>query len=160
MNKGRMILLAGMAFLLTACGGFEPETALNESRDQLNAFFTSYEDDEVVADYTQESVTAFLEGDISDYFSDNFKEEIPVVVDQIPFEEMHLNPFPDSLDFLGELENKVRWVEYKINKYEIDQDNKRVVFFVESKEFDINASSLKITMVEEDSNWKILSVDS
>ena len=160
MNKGRMILLVGVAFLLTACGGFEPETALNESRDQLTAFFTSYEDDEVVADYTQESVTAFLEGDISDYFSDNFKEEIPVVVDQIPFEEMHLNPFPDSLDFLGELENKVRWVEYKINKYEIDQDNKRVVFFVESKEFDINASSLKITMVEEDSNWKILSVDS
>lgn len=160
MNKGRMILLAGVAFLLTACGGFEPETALNESRDQLTAFFTSYEDDEVVADYTQESVTAFLEGDISDYFSDNFKEEIPGLVEKIPFKEMHLNPFPDSLDFLGELENKVRWVEYKINNYEIDQDNKRVFFFVESKEFGINASSLKITMVQEDNKWKILSVES
>ncbi|APZ49540.1 hypothetical protein BW721_07570 [Jeotgalibaca sp. PTS2502] len=153
-------VLTGITLLLTACGSFEPETALNESRDQLNAFFTSYEDDEVVADYTHESLTAFLEGDISQYFSENFKEEIPGLVEKIPFEEMHLNPFPDSLDFLGELENKVRWVEYEINNYEIDQDNERVVFFVESKEFGINASSLKITMIQEDNNWKILSVDS
>ena len=160
MKKGRRILLTGMAFLLTACGGFEPETALNESREQLTAFFTSYEDDEVVADYTQESVTAFLEGDISNYFSENFKNELPGLVEQIPFEETHLNPFPDSLDFLGELENKVRWVEYKINNYEIDKDSEMVVFFIESKEFGINASSLKITMIQEDNNWKILSVDS
>ena len=42
-----------MAFLLTACGGFDPETALNDSREQLTAFFTSHEDKEIVADYTQ-----------------------------------------------------------------------------------------------------------
>lgn len=159
MNKGRMILLAGVAFLLTACGGFEPETALNDSRDQLTAFFISYEDDEVVADYTQESVTAFLEGDISDYFSDNFKEEIPALVEQIPFKDEHLDPMPNELDFLRKLENEVRWVEYKINDYEIDSEDKQVEFFVESKEFGINSSSVSITMIQEGGNWKILSIE-
>lgn len=152
-------VLTGITLLLTACGSFEPETALNESRDQLNAFFTSYEDDEVVADYTAESVTAFLEGDISQYFSDNFKEEIPELVEQIPFENTHLDPFPNELDFLSKLENEVRWVEYKINDYEIKSEDEQVEFFVESKEFGINSSSVSITMTQEGGNWKIFSVD-
>lgn len=159
MIKGRRILLAGMAFLLTGCGGFEPETALNESREQLTAFFTSYEDDEVVADYTHESLTAFLEGDISQYFSDTFKEEIPELVEQVPFENTHLDPFPNELDFLSKLENEVRWVEYKISDYEIKSEDEQVEFFVESKEFGINSSSVSITMTQEGGNWKILSVN-
>lgn len=152
-------VLAGITLLLTACGGFEPETALNDSRDQLNAFFSSYEDDEVVADYTAESVTAFLEGDISQYFSDTFKEEIPELVEQVPFENTHLDPFPNELDFLSKLENEVRWVEYKISDYEIKSEDEQVEFFVESKEFGINSSSVSITMTQEGGNWKILSVN-
>lgn len=120
---------------------------------------TSYEDDEVVADYTAESVTAFLEGDISQYFSDNFKEEIPELVEQIPFENTHLDPFPNELDFLSKLENEVRWVEYKISDYEINSEDEQVEFFVESKEFGINSSSVSITMTQEGGNWKILSVN-
>ncbi|MDE1548541.1 hypothetical protein [Jeotgalibaca caeni] len=159
MKRLGISVLTGITLLLTACGGFEPETALNESRDQLTAFFTSYEDDEVVADYTTESVTAFLEGDISQYFSDNFKEEIPELVEQIPFENTHLDPFPNELDFLSKLESEVRWVEYKINDYEINSEDEQVEFFVESKEFGINSSSVSITMTQEGGNWKILSVD-
>ncbi len=159
MNKRRRILLAGIAFLLTACGGFEPETALNESREQLTAFFTSYEDDEVVADYTKESVTAFLEGDISNYFSDHFKNEIPGLVEQIPFDDAYLDPIPNELDFLRKIENEVRWVEYKINDYEIDSEDEQVEFFVESKEFGINSSSVSIIMIQEDGNWKILAIE-
>ena len=158
MKKWRLGIV-GMTFLLTACGGFDPETALNDSREQLNAFFISYEDDEVVADYTQESITDFLEGNISQYFSDNFKEDIPELLDQIPFEDSHLDPFPNELDFLSKLENNVRWVEYKINDYEIDTENKQVEFFVESKEFGINSSSISVTMIQEGGNWKILSID-
>ena len=158
MKKWRLGIV-GMTFLLTACGGFDPETALNDSREQLNAFFISYEDDEVVADYTQESITDFLEGNISQYFSDNFKEDIPELLDQIPFEDSHLDPFPNELDFLSKLENEVRWVEYKINDYEIDTENKQVEFFVESKEFGINSSSISVTMIQEGGNWKILSID-
>ena len=159
MIKGRRILLAGMTFLLTACGGFEPETALNESREQLTAFFTSYEDDEVVADYTQESVTAFLESDISNYFSDHFKNEIPGLIEQIPFDDAHLDPMPNELDFIRKIENEVRWVEYKINDYEIDSEDEQVEFFVESKEFGINSSSVSIIMIQEDGNWKILAIE-
>ena len=159
MKKWRITIMTSMAFLLTACGGFDPETALNESREQLTAFFTSYEDDEVVADYTVESVTAFLEGDVSQYFSDTFKEEIPELVEQIPFENTHLDPFPNELDFLSKLENEVRWVKYKINDYEIKSEDEQVEFFVESKEFGINSSSVSITMTQEGGNWKILSVD-
>lgn len=158
MKKWRLGIV-GMTFLLTACGGFDPETALNDSREQLNAFFISYEDDEVVADYTQESITDFLEGNISQYFSDNFKEDIPELLNQIPFEDSHLDPFPNELDFLSKLENNVRWVEYKINDYEIDTENKQVEFFVESKEFGINSSSISVTMIQEGGNWKILSID-
>ena len=120
---------------------------------------TSYEDDEVVADYTKESVTAFLEGDISQYFSDNFKEEIPELVEQVPFENTHLDPFPNELDFLSKVENEVRWVEYKISDYEIKSEDEQVEFFVESKEFGINSSSVSITMTQEGGNWKILSVN-
>lgn len=158
MIKGRRILLAGMAFLLTACGGFEPETALNESREQLTAFFTSYEDDEVVADYTQESVTAFLGGDISDYFSDNFKEEIPGLVEQIPFEETTLDPIPNKLDFLDDSSNQILWTKYVINDYEIDSDNKQVIFDVGSEEYGMHSNDLKITMRQEDGKWKIFSI--
>ena len=120
---------------------------------------TSYEDYEVVADYTKESVTAFFEGDISQYFSDNFKEEIPELVEQVPFENTHLDPFPNELDFLSKVENEVRWVEYKISDYEIKSEDEQVEFFVESKEFGINSSSVSITMTQEGGNWKILSVN-
>ena len=159
MKKWRITIMTGMAFLLTACGGFDPETALNNSREQLTAFFTSHEDKEIVADYTQESVLTFLEGDLSEYFSDNFKEEIPGLVGQIPFENTHLDPFPNELDFLSKLENEVRWVEYKISDYEIKSEDEQVEFFVESKEFGINSSSVSITMTQEGGNWKILSVN-
>lgn len=159
MKKWRITIMTGMSFLLTACGGFDPETALDESREQLIAFFTSYEDDEVVADYTAESVTAFLEGDVSQYFSDTFKEEIPELVEQVPFENTHLDPFPNELDFLSKLENEIRWVEYKISDYEIKSEDEQVEFFVESKEFGINSSSVSITMTQEGGNWKILSVN-
>ena len=159
MKKWRITIMTGMAFLLTACGGFDPETALNDSREQLTAFFTSHEDKEIVADYTQESVLTFLEGDLSEYFSDNFKEEIPELVEQVPFENTHLDPFPNELDFLSKLENEVRWVEYKISDYEIKSEDEQVEFFVESKEFGINSSSVSITMTQEGGNWKILSVN-
>ena len=159
MKKWRITIMTGMTFLLTACGGFNPETALNDSREQLNTFFTSHEDKEIVADYTQESVLTFLEGDLSEYFSDNFKEEIPGLVGQIPFENTHLDPFPNELDFLSKLENEVRWVEYKISDYEIKSEDEQVEFFVESKEFGINSSSVSITMTQEGGNWKILSVN-
>ena len=159
MKKWRITIMTGMAFLLTACGGFDPETALNDSREQLTAFFTSHDDKEIVADYTQESVLTFLEGDLSEYFSDNFKEEIPGLVGQIPFENTHLDPFPNELDFLSKLENEVRWVEYKISDYEIKSEDEQVEFFVESKEFGINSSSVSITMTQEGGNWKILSVN-
>ena len=85
MKKWRITIMTSMTFLLTACGGFNPETALNDSREQLNTFFTGHEDKEIVADYTQESVLTFLEGDLSEYFSDNFKEEISGLVEKIPF---------------------------------------------------------------------------
>lgn len=158
MKKGRRILLAGMAFLLTACGGFEPETALNESREQLTAFFTSYEDDEVVADYTQESVTAFLEGDVSNYFSDNFKEEIPGLIEKIPFEETTLDPIPNKLDFLDDSNKQVLWTKYVIHDYEINSDNEQVIFEVSSEEYGMHSNDLKITMHQEDDEWKIFSI--
>lgn len=158
MKKGRMILLAGMAFLLTACGGFEPETALNESRDQLNAFFTSYEDDEVVADYNQESVMAFLEGDVSSYFSDHFKNEIPGLVEQIPFEETTLDPIPNKLDFLDDSNKQILWTKYVIQDYEINSDNEQVIFDVSSEEYGMHSNDLKIIMHQEDGEWKIFSI--
>lgn len=151
-------LLTGITLVLTSCGGFEPETALNDSRDQLNAFFISYEDDEVVADYTAESVTAFLEGDVSQYFSDNFKEEIPELVEQIPFEETTLDPIPNKLDFLDDSNNQILWTKYVINDYEIDSENKQVIFDVGSEEFGMHSNDLKIVMHQEDDNWKILSI--
>lgn len=158
MKKLGIGILTGITLLLTACGGFEPETALNESRDQLNAFFTSYEDNEVVADYTAESVTAFLEGDISQYFSDNFKEEIPELVKQIPFEKTALDPIPNKLDFLDDSNNQLLWTKYVINDYEIDSDNEQVIFGVGSEEFGMHSNDLKITMHQEDGSWGIFSI--
>lgn len=151
-------VLTGITLLLTACGSFEPETALNDSRDQLNAFFSSYEDDEVVADYTEESVTAFLEGDISQYFSDTFKEEIPELVGKIPFEETTLDPIPNKLDFLDDSNNQILWTKYVINDYEINSENKQVIFEVGSEDFGMHSNDLKIIMHQEDGNWKIFSI--
>lgn len=158
MKKWRITIMTGMTFMLTACGGFNPETALNDSREQLNAFFTSHEDKEIVADYTQESVTAFFEGDISDYFSENFKEEIPALVEQIPFEETTLDPIPNKLDFLDDSSNQILWTKYVINDYEIDSDNKQVIFDVGSEEYGMHSNDLKITMRQEDGKWKIFSI--
>ena len=158
MKKWRITIMTGMAFLLTACGGFDPETALNDSREQLTAFFTSHEDKEIVADYTQESVLTFLEGDLSEYFSDNFKEEISGLVEKIPFEETTLDPIPNKIDFLDDSNNQILWTKYVIDDYEIDSDNKQVIFEVSSEEFGMHSNDLKITMYQDNGNWKIFSI--
>src|SRR5699024_10159214 len=106
------------------------------------AFFTSYEDDEVVADYTQESVTSFLEGDVSNYFSDNFKEEIPGLIEKIPFEETTLDPIPNKLDFLDDSNKQVLWTKYVIHDYEINSDNEQVIFEVSSEEYGMHSNDL------------------
>ena len=49
--------------------------------------------------------------------------------------------------------------ELKINDYEIDSEDEQVEFFVESKEFGINSSSVSIIMIQEDGNWKILAIE-
>lgn len=158
MKKWRITIMTGMTFLLTACGGFNSETALNDSREQLTAFFTSHEDKEIVADYTQESVLTFLEGDLSEYFSDNFKEEISGLVEKIPFEETTLDPIPNKIDFLDDSNNQILWTKYVIDDYEIDSDNKQVIFEVSSEEFGMHSNDLKITMYQDNGNWKIFSI--
>lgn len=158
MKKWRITIMTGMTFLLTACGRFDPETALNDSREQLTAFFTSHEDKEIVADYTQESVLTFLEGDLSEYFSDNFKEEISGLVEKIPFEETTLDPIPNKIDFLDDSNNQILWTKYVIDDYEIDSDNKQVIFEVSSEEFGMHSNDLKITMYQDNGNWKIFSI--
>lgn len=71
---------------------------------------------------------------------------------------MPLTPIPNKLDFLDDSNKQVLWTKYVIHDYEINSDNEQVIFEVSSEEYGMHSNDLKITMHQEDGEWKIFSI--
>lgn len=50
---------------------------------------------------------------------------------------IRVDPIPNKLDFLDDSSNQILWTKYVINDYEIDSDNKQVIFDVGSEEYGV-----------------------
>ncbi len=91
-------------------------------------------------------------------YVNQIREEYQIAKTKVVRQYEAVDPIPNKLDFLDDSSNQILWTKYVINDYEIDSDNKQVIFDVGSEEYGMHSNDLKITMCQEDGKWKIFSI--
>ena len=91
-------------------------------------------------------------------YVNQIREEYQIAKTKVVRQYEAVDPIPNKLDFLDDSSNQILWTKYVINDYEIDSDNKQVIFDVGSEEYGMHSNDLKITMYQEDGKWKIFSI--
>ena len=149
-------------FVLFMLGGcqekFDPQTAIQESREILNEFTNLYSNKEKVMEtYTEKEMNNFFKKNQKKYFSDNFNENIlPSKLDELSFDkEKDYSKIGKELLFLSVTndENGVLWNKTIVKDDSLDSEKETVTFYVSSKS--PSRPSRYVEMIKEKGDWKI-----
>uniref|UniRef100_UPI00344D6509 hypothetical protein n=1 Tax=Carnobacterium sp. TaxID=48221 RepID=UPI00344D6509 len=159
--KKIVISLLSLLVLITLGGcqsKFDPTTALKDSRETLNDFLVTYEDEEQVSEqYNKESLEKFFIDYNKDIFTENFKENIlPQKLENLKFDsEKDFRNIGKQLLFLSVSSNKegIFWNEVELADDEVDSEKEAVTYYVRSKARSF--SSRYVEMIKENGKWKI-----
>lgn len=159
-------LMAAVLILVLGACGFDEEKAINDSKEQLEIFFNTYEDMEIVSSSSDKED---LKKAIDDSFSDFFTKEYLNKIDK-EIEGLEKNMLVDNLKSpLVFFLNDSSWEEnfvIKFNQYKISEENE----FIANKEDETvttkivgvgtpNHMFVQVAMKEEGGKWKIDSVE-
>lgn len=160
--KKRMFLLF-FVLLLSACG-FNAETAVEKSEEQLEKFFQVYEDGEVIADKDNSELKKNIEEQFDGYFTTGYLEKVNQHVDEMEADIMIDNFKSPEVFFLSDLSSEndffVSFNQYKFadgQAISADQETETVKANLVGVGNPTNMF-VEVTMEEEDGVWKIADV--
>lgn len=163
MRKITSIFLSAIVLLvLSACsgGGFNADTAFEDSREVAEGFLTAKPTEEVLfttENYTEDNMNDLYNNELGDYFTTEFKEQhLPNILNMFTFDlnedgsEIQGNLFTLAKDF-GE--TTIYWNEMSITDQELREDSETVLYRIDSELSTHKSGALEMKI--EDGKWKI-----
>lgn len=158
-----MILIATVVFL-TACGGFNPKTAEEESGKALDNFFSSHKELEILVESSNvNEVSNFVEKEFKAFLTKDFMKKVE---EKIMANDNKKSKFTDpELFFIEEgYDNKSKeystifFNAYEISFDQLNEDRQAVTFKIRPTEAGLLKNGGLIEMCLEDGDWKINSI--
>lgn len=159
-------LLFSVIAILSACGGFDEESAGQESKKQLEDFFATYDKQEIVADNLDPETIEPTIDKVSAFFTDKFEKKVMQALEEnnsgVPnYRDKHLffletNFEDESADPKGQTEFHNT---YEIELYEIDEEREKVLYKLEDKSEGPKKMNIGISMILDQGEWKIDSME-
>ncbi len=142
---------------LTACGGFDEETAIDESKEQLEAFFKTYENMEVISPMETKALKESVHDSFSDFFTKDYLSQIDQEIESVDITEVdYENPILFFMDD-NSVDKAVKFNQYELLRgYEFipDKKNKTLSVMIGGVGTPKNMF-IELTLKNENGDWKI-----
>ncbi|KIL45168.1 hypothetical protein [Jeotgalibacillus soli] len=151
--------------ILSACGGFDEESAAKESRASLVEFLNSHGEQEVLLEDSSDvqEVADIVSAEFEPYFTEQYMTAVQEAI--IANDGVKSKFMETELFFLEEMYENLNddptvgfYNLYTVNSGQVDEENEIVTYELERTESGLGNSGGLVEMVEEDGDWKINSV--
>lgn len=163
MKKVLIPIIMIAILLLTACGsggGFDPDTAAEDSKEKLKDFFALYDNEQELTTLKSKDIKKLVEENMIDFFTEKYIDDVYQAIDN---RKSFNNSYQDeSAFFLKTIPEKKVTVflnRFEITDFRVKNKEEKVLIRIDSTEATLRDSALKIEMVIKDDEWKINGVN-
>lgn len=156
MKKIWMGVLLLFVLMLAACG-FDEEKAIDESKEQLEAFFKVYEDMEIISPMETKALKETVHDSFADFFTKDYLSRVDQEIESVDITEVdYENPILFFMDD-NQFDEAVKFNQYEFlrgNEFIADKKEKTVSTMIGGVGIPKNMF-IELTLKNEDGKWKI-----
>lgn len=161
-----LIVLSSILCILfvSACSsGFDEEKAIDDSKEQLESFFTVYNNRDVIAPMDKDELKQAVRDSFSDFFTKEYLNMIEKEIDEMVIDRMIINFKSPTVFFMEDnsTDETVRFNQYSFSEdqtFKADPEKQTVTVTLVGTGIPQNMF-VQVTMKEEGDKWKIDSVE-